>query len=585
MIEVKNLSHGFLDKELYKDVSFTIGENEHIALIGSNGTGKTTLVEMLLHPEEYTYDGRIDKPKGLRIGYVTQFAAQDKNKDTKVYDFLVENLVKNQTRTTELCEKMATGENLEAIFEEYQNCLDEYEAMDGDHYEANLRKELKLAGLTNKEHLEIGKLSGGEYKLLQIIKEILRRPGLLIMDEPDVFLDFVNLKALRDLINYYKGTLLVITHNRYLLNHCFNKILHLEDMDIQEFDGNYLNYNLALLEQKVELQEQAKKDREEIERNEKIIEKLRGNANLDADASRGRALRARVSYLERLEARKIKAPFVEIRKPEIVFPQLPELQEEENFEPLLSVKDYSLSFEKLLLENVSFDIMPGEKVAIVGPNGTGKTTLLRDIQKRAHEGIHLSKDASLGILSQFHEEVLKEENTIYEEFFELGFETKSEIAQYLQKYYFKEEALDKKICVLSGGEKNLLQLAKLSLGNSNLLILDEPTSHLDMYSQIALEEAVAAYKGAVLMVSHDFYVIANTADYVLFVDENTVRKMRIRTFRKQIYDSHFSKTYLELEQRKKELEERIEKSLQAYDFEGARILCEELEDYVNRMSQ
>lgn len=585
MITVNNLSHGFADKELYENISFTIGDEQHIALIGSNGTGKTTLVEMLLHPENYTYDGRIIKDKELRIGYVTQFAKQDKDQTTSVFDYLAEHFVANQTRTAELCEEMATSDNLDAVFEEYQRCLDEFQAMDGDHYESNIRKQLKLAGLANKERLEINKLSGGEYKLIQVIREILLRPGLLIMDEPDVFLDFVNLNGLRDLINNYKGTLLVITHNRYLLNHCFNKILHLEDTDIQEFEGNYVDYNLALLEQKVELQEQAKKDQEEIERNEKIIEKLRGNATTDANASRGRALRARVSYLARLEERKIKAPFVEVRKPAIKFPELEEVIEDEEAEPLLSMKDYQIAFDELLMENVSFDIRPGEKVAIVGPNGTGKTTLLREIMKQTNPAIQVSENAQVGFLSQIHEEILNEEHTIYEEFFELGFETKEEIANFLATYYFKEESLNKKIAVLSGGEKNLLQLAKISLGKANLLLLDEPTSHLDTYSQVALEEAIASYNGAVLMVSHDFYVIANTADYVLYVEDQTIRKVRIRTFRKMIYDSHFSKAYLELEQKKKELESRIERCLQAYDFEEARLLCEELEDHVARMNQ
>lgn len=586
MITVSNLSHGFSDRLLYENISFSIEEGQHIAFIGSNGTGKTTLVEMMIHPENYTYDGTIQKDADCRIGYVTQFSKEDKNQSVSVYDFLAERFVGNQTETARLCEMMATADNLDAIFEEYQRYLDEFQAMDGDHFESNIRRQLKVAGLSDKEYLEISKLSGGEFKLIQVIKEILARPSLLIMDEPDVFLDFENLNGLTELINYYKGTILVITHNRYLLNHCFNKILHLEGRDIQSFDGNYLDYNLALLEQKVELSEQAQKDGEEIVRNEKIVEKLRGSATTDSSASRGRALRARVSYLERLKERRIKAPFVQINKAGITLPKVEQPSAgEENVLPLLSIQDYSIAFDDVLLEHVSFDIKPGEKVAIVGPNGTGKTTLLREIVRQSHPSIRISQDARIGFLSQLHGEILNEKNTIFEEFFELGFDTREQIREYLASYCFEEEALNQRIGLLSGGEKNLLQLARLARSDANLLLLDEPTSHLDTYAQVALENAIEQYHGAVLMVSHDFYVIANTADYVLLVEDRTIRKMRIRSFRKMIYDVHFDKTYLELEQKKKELESRIELAIQAYDFEKARELCEELEGYVERMNR
>lgn len=587
MITVTNLSHGFSDKELYENISFSIEEGQHIAFIGSNGTGKTTLVEMLIHPENFTFDGRIVRDENCRIGYVTQFSKVDKEQSVSVFDYLAEEFVKNQANTERLCELMATEENLDDIFEEYQRYLDEFQAMDGDHYESNIRKQLKVAGLANKEYLEISKLSGGEFKLIQVIKEILARPSLLIMDEPDVFLDFTNLNGLIDLINYYKGTLLVITHNRYILNHCFNKILHLEGKDVQEFDGNFNDYNLALLEQKVELTEQSKKDEEEIARNEKIVEKLRGSATTDSSASRGRALRARVSYLERLEERRIKAPFVQVQKAAIRLPEVEVVEGEENNDipALLTVSDYEMAFDEVLMEGVNFEIKPGEKVAIVGANGTGKTTLLREIVGGQNPAIQLSEDAKIGFLSQIHGEILNEQNNAYEEFFELGFETREEIESYLKKYCFEEESLSKKIELMSGGEKNLLQLAKIALQDANLLLLDEPTSHLDTYSQVALENALAEYKGAVLMVSHDFYVIANTVDYVLLVEDKSIRKMRVRSFRKMIYDSHFDKTYLELEQKKKELEARIEQCLRAYDFDKARELCEELEGYVERMNK
>ena len=579
MIRVEKLSYGFPAKDLYKDISFTLEDGQHCAFIGSNGTGKTTLIDMLIDPEKYLYDGKIIRDEYCRVGYVNQFSQGEKNQETTVFDYLSERFVKNQEETAIVCEEMATAEDMDALFERYQLLLDQFQAMDGDNYESNIRKQLKLIGLHNHENTEISKLSGGEYKLLQVLKEMLMHPTLLIMDEPDVFLDFENLNGLCELINHYEGTLLVVTHNRYLLNHCFNKILHLENTDIQEFDGNYVDYNFALLEKKIDLQEQALKDQEEIERNEKMVDRMRTAATNASIASLGRALHAKQTHLDRLRARAIKEPFLEIRKPKIALPEL-EVDPEET---ILSVWDYEVTFDELLLENVSFELRANEKVAIVGANGTGKTTLLRDIFKNKHEAISIKEGTTVGFLSQLHGEMLDESKTVYEEFEALGFDNKEQIKNYLAGYCFEEETLRQKIGQLSGGEQNLLQLAKISLSGAQLLLLDEPTSHLDTYSQIALEKAISEYKGAVLMVSHDFYNIVNCADYVLFVDDKSVRRMRIRSFRKLIYDNHFEKDYLELEQKKKELETRITLSLKANDIETARKLSEQLEEVIRKM--
>ena len=471
---------------------------------------------------------------------------------------------------------METSSDIDALLEQYQEALDAFEAIGGDNFEKIIDKQLNLTNLMCYKNLKLSELSGGEFKLIQIIKAMINSPDLLIMDEPDVFLDFEHLNSLKDLINTHKGTMLVITHNRYLLNHCFNKILHLENMELQEFDGNYIDYNFSLLQTKIELQELAAADTAEIERNDKLIDRLRELATENAEQFRGKTLRARIKIQERLEERRIKAPFIALTEPDINFVTSSNLEDT----IALEVNNYNVAFDETLLENVNFEIKSTDKVAIVGSNGTGKTTLFEEIFNNNHPSIKLNKDTKIAYLSQIQGRTLKESNTIREEFFDAGFKTSEEILSYIERYGFNEEKLDQKIETLSGGEKNMLQLAKISDSNAQMLLLDEPTSHLDTYSQIALERAIKNFNGAVLMISHDFYSIVNCMDYVLIVEDKTIKKMRMRKFRRMIYDNHFGKDYLEIEQNKKSLETRIELALKDNNFPLAKELCEKLEKQV-----
>lgn len=304
--------------------------------------------------------------------------------------------------------------------------------------------------------LSISAISGGEFKLIQVMKEMLNRPDFMIMDEPDVFLDFENLNALKKLINSHKGMLLVVTHNRYLLNHCFNKIIHLENTELQEFDGRYIDYNFSLLQSKIELQEIAVAEAEEIERYDHIIDNLREIATYNSEASRGRALKARVKFQERLEARRIKEPFVDIKQPNIRFGIDKEMEDT----VVVNVNNYSVSFDELLLENVNFEIKSTDKVALIGPNGTGKTTLLREIFKNNQDSIEINPDVKVAYLSQVQGEMLKDSNTILNEFIDSGFQTYDEIRSYLPNYGFEGEILDQKIESLSGGEKTCFNWLK-----------------------------------------------------------------------------------------------------------------------------
>ena len=582
MINAEKLTFGFHSTLLFQNISFTLEENCHCALIGSNGTGKTTLVNLIREPENYVFDGKIQRNGAGRIGYVSQFAIREGDQSVSVYDYLCQDFLALEQAINDTCMQMASAEDMDAVMDRYQQLLDESDAVDADNYEVNIRRQLKLAELEQKASLELEKLSGGELKLVQVIRQMLRRPGLLIMDEPDVFLDFENLNGLRDLINAYKGTLLVVTHSRYLLAHCFDKIWHLENGDLQEFAGSFTAYSYSRLQKKIDLQLAAMDDEEEVRRITEMVERIREDASEVIDPQLGRTLKGKVSYLNRLLSRQIKAPFVEIRQPDIHFP---DVEEGENAAELLRLEDYSLAFEETLLKNVSFGVRAGEKVALVGANGTGKTSMLRQIWKNQHPAIHFSEEAVPAFFSQLHAEILKEQNTIYQEFFDIGFETHAQVEAHLQKYCFDPDSLGRKVGNLSGGEKNLLQLAKLAAGHANLLLLDEPSSHLDTFAQIALEEAIAAYKGAVVMVSHDFYTIVNCADTILFVEDGSIRPMSARAFRKMIYKKHFSKEYLELELQKKDLETRIARNLESNDCVEAQRLCDKLAVVVEQMQR
>ena len=525
MIKFTDVSYGFPQKDLYNEICFEINPGDHAALIGSNGTGKSTLVDMIIHTDDYLYDGKIEKDENIRIGYISQFVKHEAE-EVSAFDFLAQPFVALQQKSEAVCAEMETTEDMDEVYARYQTVMDEMEAIDAYNYDSNIRKQLAVAGLTALETTSVRKISGGEYKLLSIIRNMLLKPQLLIMDEPDVFLDFENLIGLSKLINQYEGTIIVISHNRLLLSQCFNKILHLENMELQEFPGTFAEYNQAMLETKVQMAEQATKDAEFIAIQEKLIEKLRADATYIDSPTKGRQLKARVSYLERLQARQCKNPFVEDHAYDFTFP---EVKWDEDFDPedapvVISVKDYALAFDRELLSNVSFDIRAGEKVALVGANGTGKSSMLKDIYAQ-----------------------MPSEKTGY----------------YTQIFDDDKE-------ILSGGERNIRQLQALCESDAEILFLDEPSSHLDTYAQIALENAIRAYQGTVLMVTHDFYSVANCADRILLLENHTVREQSGRAYRKSIYKKYFESDIFEAEKKRVEKEVRVHALLKAGKWKEAK---------------
>lgn len=523
MIQFEDVSFGYPQKELFSHVYFTLEPGDHAAFIGSNGTGKSSLLKLLLHSRRYTYDGRITMPENIRIGFVDQFI-NHVDDDMTAFSYLAEPFVQLQEDADRLCAELETAQDMTAAFDRYQAALDAIDAVDGYNYNSNIKKQLALAELSGLENVSVNKISGGEYKLLTIIRSMMLKPQLLIMDEPDVFLDFENIVGLSRLINDCDCPLLVVTHNRLLLSQCFNKILHLEGGELQAFPGTFAEYSRSLLDTKIMMQEQAAKEAEFIEIQQALVERIREKTELTVSPDLGRQLRARVAYLERWQKRRVKDPFLEDHEYGFSFAEVEEGAE-------VTVDGWSLDYDRPILSNVCFTVAPGEKVAIVGANGTGKSSLLRLLaESLPEEGI------STGYFAQIY---------------------------------------DDRRGNLSGGERNLQQLQRLAQRPCRVLLLDEPTSHLDTYAQIALEEALAAYKGTVLMVSHDFYTIAAVADRVLMLENRTVREMSGRAYRKSVYKKYFSSDILEQENARRQTEVRVNALLKAGKTQQARQLLEE----------
>lgn len=543
-----------------------------------------------------------------------QFSVRDKVQDCSVFDYLAERFTTLAAQISAACDAMAAPDldeaELDRLFASYQALLDQSEAMDAEHYESAIRKQLRAAGMRELEHTRLADVSGGEYKLLQIMREMLLAPNLLVLDEPDVFLDFENLNGLCRLINDYPGTLLAVTHNRYLLQHCFNKILHLENTDLQEFDGTYGAYRCALLREKLALRLQHIEEQAEIARTEQMVESLRKRATLMVNPTIGQAVNAKQSQLERLLARQIKAPFIEVREPQITLPEVRQAAEAQGEMPdgndfastlgsekmeearreaicgdasaqdsrvVLQVSDYAVKFDEHLLRDVNFAIRAGEKVALIGENGAGKTTLLRDILKQENPAIQIDADTPFAGLSQLDGSAASEDRTVSAVLADAGLQSRQEMRDCLAAYTLPEGALQQKVSQLSGGEQNLLQLAVLARSGAKLLLLDEPTSHLDLYAQAALARAVEAYRGTILMVTHDFYLAANCADYILLIEDHTVRRLRSRNFRKMVYDRYFDSAYLEIDRKKQELETAISAAFQRDDLAAVDKLLTQLE--------
>jgi len=476
---------------LFRQVTFAIEKGEKVGLVGPNGAGKTTLLKACLgeHPLESgeviltcTWGYLPQKPLIEESGTVWESMLAERS-----------DLLEMRRQLRELEEKMAHTPE-EKVFDQYSALTERYESMGGYALEAQVRKILSGLGLTQEMQSPVGKLSGGQKTRLALSKLLLRAPELLILDEPTNHLDMDALEWLEGFLRGYEGAILVVSHDRYFLDHVVEKILHLEQGALKSYKGNYSEYELQRAIEETTLAREAERINKKIARLEEYIRRYK--AGVKAKQARGRET----------QLNKIKP--VEVRKsPKDLHISL--ATGRRSGDRTLILEDVSLSFPgRTLFTHVSLELRRGDRVAILGPNGIGKTSLLKAIKGiLPYKGeIRIGANVKLGYYSQEHEE-LHGNGTIMDEIRQDSTLLDPEIRNLLARFGFVGEEVFKPVGVLSGGEKSRLALAKLFLSQGNLLLLDEPTNHLDTRMRDVLEEALQDYDGTLLVVSHDRYFL------------------------------------------------------------------------------
>ena len=506
-----NISKAFGDRIIVKSGSFHIEEHEKAALIGLNGAGKSTILKMIMK-ELDTDEGDIILSKGKTIGYLSQ------HQDLSAHHSILEELklarteiieMERQIRTMELEMKHLEGEQLESRLHSYHLLTQRFEQENGYAFQSELVGVLKGLGFREEEFTkDVNTLSGGQKTRVALGKLLLTKPDVLLLDEPTNHLDMNSIAWLENYLLNYDGAVLIVSHDRYFLNRVVSKVIEIEHGNIMMFKGNYSDF----AEKKKQIREARIKEylnqQQEIKHQEAVIEKLR-SFNREKSIKRAESREKMLNKLERIEK-----PIE--NQGELHFSLEPSSVSGND---VLSVENLSKAFgSNTLFQNISFEIKRGEHVAIIGDNGTGKTTLLKIINEviSADSGVFkLGTKVKIGYYDQEHH-VLHMNKTIFDEISDdYPNLTNTQIRNTLAAFLFTGDDVYKFIQDLSGGERGRVSLAKLLLSEANFLILDEPTNHLDITSKEILEKALNEYTGTVLYVSHDRYFINQTATRIL----------------------------------------------------------------------
>ena len=508
IISCSNIKKTFIDKEVIKNISFHIEEHEKVALIGNNGVGKTTLLKILtkdLEPD----DGLVTYSKDCQIGYLKQ--NMDLVSSRTVYDELLsvfDHVIALEEKLHEMEDEIAKTSSLELI-NAYDNLRRTYEDSKGYEYRSLVKGVLKGLGFDESIYDKpISILSGGQKNRVALGKLLLQEPTLLLLDEPTNHLDIEAIEWLEGFLRNYKGAVLIISHDRYFLDKIVTKVVHIEFGRSFIYNGNYSDYVLKSEKEYEVAMKHFEKQQKEIAHQQAVISKLR---QFNREKSIKRA-RSREKALEKIEV--MDMPMIDNKPMQLTL--TPRIVSGND---VLLVDHLSKTFEATpLFKNMCLSINKGDKVALVGPNGVGKTTFFRMLlgQMEPTSGtFKLGSNVMIGYYDQEHS-TLDVTRTIIEEI-EYAFpELKtSEIRNVLATFLFTGEDVFKPISTLSGGERGRVALAKIMLSKANFLILDEPTNHLDILSKEILESAIINYEGTVLYVSHDRYFINQTASKII----------------------------------------------------------------------
>ncbi len=518
ILSCQNISKSFGTDEVLKDIQFHIEANEKAAIVGVNGAGKSTLLKIIMQ-EETADEGQVVLAKDATIGYLAQY--QDISHDATIYEEVLsarEEVLRIEERLkgmeTEMSQK--SGRQLEELLEEYHRCNDAFERMGGGAYRSEVSGVLKGLGFSEEEFgKRMRELSGGQKTRVSLGKLLVRRPDVLLLDEPTNHLDMDSIQWLEGFLSGYKGAVLLVAHDRYFLDRVVTKVVEIFRHRSYVYQGNYTDFAQKKERLREEQLRRYYNQQREIRHQEEVIAKLK-SFNREKSVKRAESRERMLEKVDRMEK-----PAEESAELHIVLE--PDVLSGND---VLSVRSLAKAFgDQKLFSDLSFEVRRGERVALIGSNGTGKTTLLKIINGLAAAdsgSIALGANVHVGYYDQEHQ-LLHAEKTIFEEIADAYPQlNNTRIRNVLAAFLFTDDDVFKRIGDLSGGERGRVSLAKLMLSDANFLILDEPTNHLDINSKEILEAALVRYTGTVLFVSHDRYFINRTATRILELTGQTL---------------------------------------------------------------